>query len=49
MVEAWVNRDLANPIVLIVGKLNRTVMTVLSDDAPFVRECYALYKQRTTH
>jgi hypothetical protein len=49
MVEAWVSKDIANPVVLIIGKQNRTVMTVLTGTAPFVAECYALYKTRVIH
>ena len=49
LVEAWVSKDIANPVVLIIGKQNRVVMTVLTGSAPFVTECYALYKSRTIH
>ena len=45
--EAWVSRDTENPAVLIIDRRSRVVMTVLVGDAPFVSECYDLYRRRT--
>ena len=46
-VEAWVSRDTLNPVVLIIDRRSRVVMTVLTGTAPFVTECYDLYRTRT--
>lgn len=48
LVEAWCSLDRDNPVVLIIGRDSRMVMTVLTGNPdgslpPFVSECYANY------